>query len=215
MPAMVPKREINAETGALPAGPGVGHVALIGLMGAGKTTVGRILAADIGWPFVDTDAQIEALTGRTVRELWSEGGEAAYRQLESDAVVTALSATEPSVLAAPGGVVDDDVAAAAVRATGVAAVYLRAQVVTLVERVGRNPGHRPLLGARPEELIGQLFARRDRAYRRLADVTVDVDGLGPADVFRTVRGALGALGRSDRSGATAPPQAADGRPDDV
>ncbi len=199
---MVSDGEIDAETGALPAGPGVGHVALIGLMGAGKTTVGRILAADIGWPFVDTDAQIEALTGRTVRELWSEGGEAAYRRLESDAVVTALSATEPSVLAAPGGVVDDEVAAAALRATGVAAVYLRAQVVTLVERVGRNPGHRPLLGARPEELIGQLFARRDRAYQRLADVTVDVDGLEPADVSSAVRDALVA-------------RAANRRPDDV
>ena len=199
---MASNREIDAETGALPAGPGVGHVALIGLMGAGKTTVGRILAADIGWPFVDTDAQIEALTGRTVRELWSEGGEAAFRQLESDAVVTALSAAEPSVLAAPGGVVDDDVAAAAVRATGVAAVYLRAQVVTLAERVGRSPGHRPLLGARPEELIGQLFARRDRGYQRLADMTVDVDGLEPAEVSRRVRDALVA-------------RAADRRPDDV
>ena len=165
------------------------HITLVGLMGAGKSSVGKILAAEIGWRFVDTDTQIEVLTGRSVRDLWREGGEAAYRHLETEAVVAAVSALEPSVLAAPAGVVDDDVASRAVTTRGVVA-YLRAEVGTLIERIGSAPGHRPLLGDRPEEVLTQLFERRDAGYQRLADVVVDVEGREPAELAAAVRDAF-------------------------
>ena len=167
--------------------PDVSHIVLVGLMGAGKTTVGQILAADIGWRFVDTDTQIQAETGHTIRELWQEGGEAAYRPLEADAVLDALRATEPSVLAAPGGVVDDERASQGLSIADVAVVYLRANADTLSERVGRDPGHRPLIDDQPEELMAQQFAQRDTNYERLADVVIDVDDLNPDEVANSVR----------------------------
>src|SRR5687767_189382 len=80
-------------------------VVLVGLMGAGKSTVGRALAEHLQRPFVDVDHEIEAATGQTVRQLWTSGGEAAFRDLERDTVLATLARTTPVVLAAPGGVV--------------------------------------------------------------------------------------------------------------
>jgi len=166
--------------------PDVSHIVLIGLMGAGKSTVGEALANQVGWRFIDTDVEIEAVTGRTVRELWEQGGEEAYRPLEAQVVVDALERTDPSVLAAPGGVVNHEAASAAIGAAEVVAVYLRASVATLLERVGRNPGHRPLLGDQPEGVVAQLFAQRDRAYEDLADVIVETDELRLHEMARAV-----------------------------
>src|SRR3954470_6276259 len=97
---------------------------LVGLMGTGKTTVGRILADRLGWALVDSDQAIEAKTGQTVRELWESGGEAAYRALESEVGLHALHGGSGVVVAAPGGVVlDPRVAEALARAD---VVWLRA-----------------------------------------------------------------------------------------
>ena len=103
------------------------HLALIGLMGSGKSSVGRLVAAALDLPLVDVDDAIHARTGRDVEELWREGGEAAYRPLERAVVLDALDPANPSVLAAPGGIVVDDVALAALAAPHVGVVYLRAR----------------------------------------------------------------------------------------
>lgn len=155
------------------------HVALVGLMGAGKTTVGRRLAARRGVRFVDTDAAIEAATGRTVRELWAEGGEAAYRGRERAAVLDALASPDPVVLAVPGGVAVDPRMAAAVAGPGVVAVYLRARPATLAARLGDGPDHRPLLGDDPASALAALFTARDTTYHQLATHTLDVDTDSP------------------------------------
>lgn len=170
--------------------PDVAHIVLLGLMGAGKTTVGRLLAERLDWRFVDTDEVIQAETGRTIRELWDEGGEAAYRPLEAKAVIDSLAATQRSIIAAPGGVADDDAAALALQTADAAVVYLCASVPTLVDRVGRDPQHRPLIDDRPEELLATMFARRDQRYSDLAQLVVDVDDLAPEEVVEQVLSGL-------------------------
>ena len=85
--------------------PSSAHLVLIGMMASGKTTVGRAVAARLHRPFFDSDAMVEARTGRTVREIFETDGEAAYRPLETDALVEALASPTPAVIAAAGGVV--------------------------------------------------------------------------------------------------------------
>ena len=81
------------------------HIVLVGLMGTGKTTTGRLVAARLGRRLLDSDEMVEARTGRTVREIWRDEGEPAYRVLETAALQEALAATDPLVIAAAGGVV--------------------------------------------------------------------------------------------------------------
>jgi shikimate kinase len=162
-------------------------VVLVGLMGSGKSTVGALVAARTGRAFVDVDAVIEHETGKTVRELWEEGGEAAYRSLESDAVLRTLRDDTPSVLAAPGGVVLDPVVRSAL--AGRFVVWLRTRPTTLAGRV--RPGdHRPLLGDRPAETLGIMAEERGDLYQQVATATVDTDGRTPDDVADVVIGLL-------------------------
>jgi shikimate kinase len=167
------------------------HIALVGMMAVGKSTVGRALADRLGARFVDTDEVVEARTGRTPRELWEEGGEAAYRPLERDAVAEALASPDPVVLAVPGGVVVDEVMAGHLRAAPVTVVHLRASLATLVRNVGPTARHRPLLGDEPPAALARLLGERAGRYEALADVVVDVDDLGPAEVVDAVLTARG------------------------
>jgi shikimate kinase/3-dehydroquinate synthase len=140
------------------------HIALIGFMGAGKSTVGEEVARRIGRSFVDTDAEIEARHG-PIAELF-ERGEAEFRRLEHEVVEEALSAAEPSVIALGGGAFE---AAQTERAL---AVLLDVDVETAWER-SRASG-RPLAG--DESAFRELFARRN--YRGVADaVAADADGV--------------------------------------
>ena len=112
------------------------QVVLVGLMGSGKSSVGALVAARTGRAFVDVDIVIARETGKTVRELWEAGGEAAYRRLESEAVLRVLAGQAPSVLAAPGGVVLDPTVRAAL--AGHFVVWLRTRPTTLAGRVRRR-----------------------------------------------------------------------------
>ena len=160
--------------------PEVRHVACIGLMGSGKSTVGRLLAEHLTWSFIDVDDLIEKATGCTVAELWEHGGEDAYRGLEHELVVDVLGALPHSVLATPGGVVLDRDATQALEATDVVAVYLRAGPDVLAERIARDHGHqRPLVDDHPGEVMRAMHAARDSSYLDLADEVVDVDDLTP------------------------------------
>ena len=150
------------------------HLALVGLMGSGKSTVGRLVADAAGIGLVDVDDAIRERTGRSVEELWREGGEAAYRPLELDVVVEALDPARPAVLAAPGGVVDDPGAVAALRQDHVGIVYLRADPVVLAERIRADPQPRPLLDADPVRVLADQHARRDERYVSLAHVVLSI-----------------------------------------
>jgi shikimate kinase len=161
----------------------VKQVVLVGLMGSGKSTVGALVAARTGRVFVDVDIVIAEETGKTVRELWEEGGETAYRSLESDAVLRVLASDTPSALAAPGGVVLNPTVRAAL--AGSVVVWLRTRPMTLAGRVHAGD-HRPLLGDKPAETLAAMADERSELYREVATATVDTDGLTPDAVADVV-----------------------------
>jgi shikimate kinase len=152
---------------------------LVGLMGAGKSVVGGLVAGELGWEMVDVDVAITARTGSTVRELWEAGGEAAYRLLESEVVLDALAAGVPAVIAAPGGVVLNPAVRTALG--GAFVVWLRAAPDVLAGRV--RPGdHRPLLGDDPLAVLTFMAVDRSELYEAVADAIIDTDALDPGTV---------------------------------
>ena len=145
-------------------------IVLVGLMGAGKTSIGRRLAARLGLPFRDADAEIEAAAGCTINELFSRYGEQAFRDGEKR-VIRRLLAGDPTVLAFGGGAFMDAETRAVVRAEAVS-VWLRCTLPVLLRRVsGRS--HRPILHAGdPAEIMQRLITVRYPVYAE-ADVIVD------------------------------------------
>jgi shikimate kinase len=151
------------------------------MMGSGKTTVGRLLAARLHWPFFDSDELVEAATARTVREIWLADGEAAYRVLEEKALRDALASPDPAVIAAAGGVVLSAANRALLTESGDRVVWLRADPAVLADRVRPTAaaGHRPLLGDDPDAAIRRLDAVREPLYREVAGEVVEVGGRTP------------------------------------
>ena len=145
-------------------------VVLIGLMGAGKTSIGRRLAGRLGLPFRDADTEIEQAAGCTVSELFERYGEGEFRAGERR-VIRRLLSGEPVVLATGGGAYMDPITRAAIREEGIS-VWLRCTVPTLVRRTaGRT--HRPLLNSGdPEEILERLQLARSPIYAE-ADIVVD------------------------------------------
>ena len=142
-------------------------------MGSGKTTIGRAVARRTNRPFVDSDEQVESRTGRTVREIFEQDGEQAFRALESEALADALACEEPSVIAAAGGVVLRADNRELLKGAG-RVVWLRARPGTLVHRVKRGD-HRPLLAEDPAAVLHRLADERRPLYEEVADVVIDVD----------------------------------------
>lgn len=164
------------------------QVVLVGMMGSGKTTVGRRLARRLHRPFVDSDEQVEARTGRTVADIFRTDGEAAFRPLEAEALAAALAADPPAVVAAAGGTVLDPDNRRAMAAAGTV-VWLRADPAVLAARVAAaGDDHRPLLDDDPAGTLRRLADERDVHYHEVADLVVDVDELDPdAIVAQIVR----------------------------
>ncbi|WP_334142827.1 shikimate kinase [Rhabdothermincola sp.] len=165
------------------------HVVLIGMMGAGKTTVGRLVARRLGRPFHDSDEAVEACTGRTVAELFAEGGEAAFRVVEAEVLRELLATEEPAVIAAAGGTVLDAGNRAALRDAGTV-VWLRADPALLAERV-RTGDHRPLVAEDPAGTVARLAEERAGLYQQTAHVVVDINGLEAGEVAEQVIAAVG------------------------
>ncbi len=157
------------------------RVILVGMMGAGKTTVGRLLAARLDWEHFDSDAQVMASTGSSVPELFAERGEQAFRAEESRVLAEALSSPEPVVVSAAGGVVLSPTNRDLMQRSGVV-VWLRADPALLARRVGKGEG-RPLLGEEPATRLADLYEVRRPLYEAVADVAIDVEGLSPDQVI--------------------------------
>ena len=161
------------------------HLVLIGLMGTGKTTVGRVIAERTRRPFIDTDAEVERRTGRAVRSILSEDGEPEFRRLESEVLAEAIANEEPSIIAAAGGVVLSDDNRAALRAGRCRVVWLVAEPAALVARVKQGV-HRPAVEADPEGTLKLMADQRKTLYRQSADVIVGVDGRTIQEVVEAV-----------------------------
>jgi len=161
------------------------HIVLVGMMGAGKSSVGRVLAARLGRPLLDTDDLVEEATGRSVREIWATDGEPAYRELEAGVLAEALAAPAPSVIAAGGGIVLRAGNRATLASSGAYVVWLLADVDVLVQRA-RHGGHRPLLDDDPEGTLRRMFIDREPLYREVASAIVSVDNRSVNDVAQAV-----------------------------
>ena len=161
------------------------HLVLVGMMGSGKTTVGRALAGRLHRPFLDSDALIETAEGRTVRDIFEADGEEAFRAVESRVLREALASEQIAVIAAAGGVVLREENRAALRAAGARVVWLRADPSTLLDRVKGGP-HRPLLDGDPEGTLQRMYEQRADLYRQVADAIVTVDNRSVNDVVEAV-----------------------------
>jgi len=154
-------------------------IVLVGFMGAGKTTVGQLLAPAAGVAFVDSDQAIEARAGRPIPEIFASEGEPAFRALEHEVVAGLLDGPDV-VLALGGGAAEHEKTRKLLASVPV--VFLRVSFAEAMARVGGDH-NRPMLG-RPD--ISEVFDRRQAAYAAVAKLTVDVDGRPPRDIARDV-----------------------------
>jgi shikimate kinase len=152
------------------------HVVLVGLMGSGKTTVGRRLAARLGRHFVDADAALEEIADRSIAEIFEQDGETAFRALEADTFEELLEHHEPCVIASGGGLVLGRENRDRLRRPDVTVVLLDAGPAFLASRV-EGKAHRPLVnGDEPAiEVLTRLHAERAPLYAEVADITVPVE----------------------------------------
>lgn len=147
------------------------NIYLVGLMGAGKTTVGRLLARHFGRLFVDSDHEIESRTGVKIPVIFEIEGEAGFRSREAQ-VIAELTTRSSIVLATGGGAVLAECNRHALHDTGYV-IYLRAQPADLWQRT-QHDRNRPLLRtADPEARLRELYAERDPLYREVAHLVVD------------------------------------------
>ena len=147
------------------------HIVLIGMMGVGKSTVGRRVAKELSRPFVDSDDEVVARTGRAVTEIFATDGEAAFRDIEAEAMADLLASPVPSVIAAAGGSVLRSSTRDRLRESGTV-VWMRAPVDVLVGRTSRGT-HRPALANDPRATLTQMETDREALYSEVADITVD------------------------------------------
>jgi shikimate kinase len=183
--------------------PGPPRILLVGMMGSGKSTVGRLLAQHLGWAYRDSDADVEAATGRTVPEIFEREGEPAFRRAEAEVLARACRLDSPVVVSAAGGSVLDPDNRRCLAQSGTV-VWLRARPETNARRVGDGAG-RPLLGDDPSEAMARLYAERAPLYGEVADVVIDVDDLPPTQVMTRILQVVGDDGAAARPRAGANP----------
>lgn len=160
-------------------------ILLIGMMGAGKSTVGAALASRLGWPYLDNDSVLERTSGEQAPQILAERGEQALRTAESRVLTLMLGMPGPMVGGVAGGVVLDEDNRDRLAASDAHVVWLRATVAVLARRVGGGAG-RARLGKDPATALRALAAERSSFYEQVADQVVDVDALPAGVIARLV-----------------------------
>lgn len=162
-------------------------IVLVGMMGAGKTTVGRRLAVELGLPFRDADHEIEQAAGMSVSDLFAQHGEESFRRGEAQVIERLLSGP-PIVLATGGGALLNEDTRALIAKSAIS-VWIRADVDTLVKRATRRPTRPLLKNGDPREIISRLLDQRTPLYER-ADLVIDSTGAAHAKTVATIVEAL-------------------------
>ena len=165
------------EPGSTPAPTHLRRLVLTGFMGAGKSTIGRLLAARLNWQFLDLDAHLEARTGATIPQLFERHGEAHFRRLESTALASALG-HDHTVLALGGGTPEELTNRLLLEQTPATfTIFLDAPFPTLFDRCMLQDIARPVLA--DPAVAQQRFQKRHPLYRRLANLTIETADLSP------------------------------------
>lgn len=164
------------------------RIYLVGPMGAGKSTVGKVLAQRLGMPFIDSDTEIEQRTGADIPWIFEIEGEAGFRRREAD-VIADLVTRSPLVMATGGGVIMDPKNRTALSHHGFV-VYLNASVREQVRRTGKDRGRPLLAGKDRAQVLADLMDVRDALYREVADVVVSTDNKSASALVARIIGAI-------------------------
>ena len=166
-------------------------VVLVGMMGSGKTTIGKRVASQLHIPFVDTDDLVQARTGKAVRDIFVQDGEAAFRALEAEVLADALATQGDLLVAAAGGTVLNDSTRSLMKHHADVVVWLDADVATLRDRTQRS-NHRPLLDGDAITRLTTLDEQRRHLYEDVATVRIDTTGKHANEVVQLVLDAVAA-----------------------
>ena len=153
------------------------RVLLIGMMGSGKSTIGRLLADATGWPYADNDELVLRAHGATPRTLLAEHGEAAMRRAESEALASGVALPPPAIVGVAAGVILDAADRETLRGGGIV-VWLRASADDLAARAA-GAEHRPWLDGDPSAWMTAALLEREPLYASVADHVVDTDAAAP------------------------------------
>ncbi|MEO6871147.1 MAG: shikimate kinase, partial [Chthoniobacterales bacterium] len=169
--------------------PALRSIVLIGFMGSGKSSVGRLLARELGWPRFDTDQLVVGELGLRIPEIFVQLGEARFREGETQALANLGTATAPAVIVTGGGIVLRPENVRRLHELG-SLVWLQAEPAVLHKRLARR-ADRPLLQTPdPAATIAQLLAERQRFYAEAADFAIDTSRLDHGQVAKAIRDEL-------------------------
>jgi shikimate kinase len=167
------------------------RVLLLGMMGAGKTSVGAALANRLGWPYIDNDTILERTSGHTAAALLAQDGEQALRAAESKVLTLLLGMPMPIIASLPAGVVLDEADRRRISTSAAHVVWLRASPKVLARRVGSG-ADRPWLGDDPEAALRRLAAERNPFFEEVTNQVIDVDALAVGQIARLIAEELAA-----------------------
>ena len=159
------------------------NIVLVGLMGAGKTSVGRLLAEKFGLDFIDVDEYIETTAGMKISDIFSRYGESKFRELEKNAILN-LSQNNDKIISTGGGALEDESNIKNLQANGIM-IYLKATPERLFERI-KGQNHRPLLkNEKPLETLKELLKKREKNYLK-ADIIIETDQKSTDETVRKI-----------------------------
>ncbi len=163
----------------------VSKIILVGMMGAGKTTIGRLLSNKLGYDFVDLDKIIEEKSGVKINTIFEIEGEVGFREREFQVLRDSIE-KEKVIISTGGGIVTNEKSRTHLINNNVFIIYLKANLQTLVSRL-KNDNSRPILNVdNKEQVIERILLEREPLYQDLADMTVDSTHMKTIDVVKLI-----------------------------